>query len=158
MSDLKKKYNEIIKNLESNIDNKENLDYAKKQLNALANAFLDEMEKVEKTTEMKLERMDRKQKDIEQKMKYMESTLNEIERDIYDIDEDYDLEITCPYCDYIFALDEGSSSKNEIQCPECNNTIEIDWDGESFEEGCSGHCSLCGGECSEECGENEDDM
>ena len=156
MSDLKKKYNEVMKNLENNIDNAEALEYAKKQVDALANAFLDEMESMEKATETKFQEIDRKQKDIEQKMSFMERTLNGIEKDIYDMDENYDLEITCPYCDYEFVLDEDSSDKNEIQCPECGNVIEIDWDGESFEDGCSGHCSSCEG-CSEE-DDNEDDM
>ena len=156
MSDLKKKYNEIMKNLENNIDNPETLDYAKKQLNLLANAFLDEMENMEKATETKFKEIDKKQKAIEQKMSFMESTLNGIEKDIYEMDESYDLEITCPYCEYVFVLDEENSNKTEIQCPECNNIIEIDWDGESFEDGCSGHCSSCGGGCLDE--EDEDDM
>ena len=94
MSDLKKKYNEVIKNLENNIDNAEDLEYAKKQVDALANAFLDEMESMEKATETKFKEIDRKQKDIEQKMSFMERTLNGIEKDIYDMDENYDLEIT----------------------------------------------------------------
>ena len=36
-----------------------------------------------------------------------------------------------------------------IQCPECHNTIELDWNccDEEEEEGCSGHCSHCSSEC-----------
>lgn len=52
--------------------------------------------------------------------------------------------------------------ENEVKCPECGNTIELDW---NEEEECCGH--HCGGECGcDDCGEdeevedeyNEDDM
>ena len=157
MADLKKKYNEIIKNLEENIENKKDLEYAKKQVNILANAFLDEMEEMEKLTETKFEELYKKQDKIEEKMAYLEKTLDGIEKDIYDVDDNYDLEIVCPYCNYEFILDEESTQKSEIECPECNNVIEIDWDGESLEGGCSGHCSSCSEQCGEE-QEEDDDM
>ena len=35
-------------------------------------------------------------------------------------------------------------SKEEIQCPECHNAIELDWNMEE-EGGCSGSCSHCAG-------------
>lgn len=157
MADLKKKYNEIIKNLEKNIENPKDLEYAKKQLNILANAFLDEMEAMEEITETKFNELYKKQDVIEEKMAYLEKTLNGIEKDIYDVDDNYDLEIVCPYCNYEFVLDEESTQKSEIECPECKNVIEIDWDGESFEGGCSGHCSSCGEQCSEQDEKDEDD-
>ena len=153
MADLKKKYNEVIKNLEQNIENQKDLEYAKKQLNVLANAFLDEMEKLMKMAETKMAGLEKKQKEIEGKMAYLETALNGIEKDIYDVDDNYDLEIVCPYCDYVFMLDEESTQKNEIECPECNNIIEIDWDADCLDGGCSGHCSSC----NEQCGENEEE-
>lgn len=157
MSNIKKKYNEIIKNLEENIENKKDLEYAKKQLNILANAFLDEMEAMEQFTETKFQEIYKKQAIIEEKMAYVEKTLNGIEKDIYDVDDNYDLEIVCPYCNYEFVLDEDSTQKSEIECPECKNVIEIDWDGESFEEGCSGHCSSCSEQCNGENDEEDED-
>lgn len=153
MADIKKKYNEVIKNLEENIENQKDLEFAKKQVNMLANAFLDEMDRLSQMANTKMNALEKKQKQIEEKMEYLEKTLNGIEKDIYDVDDNYDLEIVCPYCDYVFVLDEDSTQKSEIECPECNNIIEIDWDAESLEGGCSGHCSSC----SEQCGEDEED-
>ena len=49
-------------------------------------------------------------------------------------------------------------SKTEIECPQCNNTIELDWSGnlnEENEQGCIGNCGGCPG-----CGpiDEDDDM
>ena len=152
MADLKKKYNEVIKNLEANIENQKDLEYAKKQLNVLANAFLDEMDKLSQMANTKMAALEKKQEQIEEKIAYVEKTLNGIEKDIYDVDDNYDLEIVCPYCDYVFLLDEDTQ-KSEIQCPECDNIIEIDWEADCLDSGCSGHCSSC----NDKCGENEEE-
>ncbi|MBQ9297451.1 MAG: hypothetical protein IJ223_00180 [Clostridia bacterium] len=159
MSDLKKKYNEILKNLEDNIENPKDLEYATKQFKKLASVFLDEMEEREKYTENHLKELAKKQEIADAKLLEIEKTLNGIEKDIYDMDDDgYDLEIVCPYCNYEFVLDEDTES-SEIECPECGNTIEIDWDGETFAEGCSGHCSGCGFDCeNKETPDEDDDM
>ena len=37
--------------------------------------------------------------------------------------------------------------KSDIRCPECNNVIELDWNGDET-TGCSGSCSSCGSNCS----------
>ena len=43
------------------------------------------------------------------------------------------------------------SSKSEVECPECHNTIELDWNHEDGDS-CGGDCGGCG--C---CGHDEDD-
>lgn len=88
------------------------------------------------------------QKVMSEKMNKMQQVIDHIESDIY-IDEDCDceLEIICPYCDYEFFV-EADEDKKEIECPECKNTIELDWSGdleEDDDEGCSGHCHGCSG-------------
>ena len=82
-----------------------------------------------------------------------ETIVEDIERDIYldeEIDEQGDT-ISCPYCDYEVPIyyDEDIT---EVQCPECNNIIELDWNGnlEDDDHGCGGNCSSCGGCGSEE--------
>ena len=45
--------------------------------------------------------------------------------------------------------------KEEIRCPECHNIIELDWDEDDEEEGCSGCCSSCHGH--DECEEDDED-
>ena len=42
------------------------------------------------------------------------------------------------------------SKKKEVKCPECGNTIELDWNEEAEHE-CAGHCGSCGG-----CGHDEE--
>lgn len=154
MSDLKKKYNEVLQNLKDNIANPRDLKYAQEQVKKLANAFLDEMERMEKLTDSKFVELDKKQLDLERKIASLEKTLNGIEKDIYDIDDNYyDLEVVCPYCNYEFVLEEDTE-RSEVECPECGNIIEIDWEGDSLEEGCSGHCSSCSTQCGDQ---NEDD-
>lgn len=154
MSDLKKKYKEILQNLENNIENPKDLKYAQEQVKKLAHAFLDEMEKMEKLTDSKFTELNKKQADLEKKIAEVEKTLTGIEKDIYDLDDNYyDLEVVCPYCNYEFVLEEDTQ-RNEVECPECGNIIEIDWEGDSFEEGCSGHCSSCKTQCGED---NEED-
>ena len=54
-----------------------------------------------------------------------------------------DFEIVCPYCNHEFVSDIGSDIK-EVECPECHNTIELDWNQEGEDE-CGGHCGTCGG-------------
>ena len=44
--------------------------------------------------------------------------------------------------------------KEEIECPECHNKIELDWDGED-DDCCSGGCCGCGHH--DECGSDEED-
>lgn len=65
------------------------------------------------------------------------------------MDDEFDFEIVCPYCDNEFLIDiNGENSK--IECPKCNNVIELDWSGNFEEEiqsfGCgAGRCSGCHG-------------
>lgn len=99
------------------------------------------------------------QKAMNEKMEKMQQVIKHIESDIYldedcDCDCDFDFEIVCPYCEYEFVID-ADEQKNEIECPECKNIIELDWSGDLCEDDeCSGHCHGCSG-----CGDSdEDDM
>lgn len=84
------------------------------------------------------------QKEMTEKMEKMQQVINHIENDIY-LDEGFDFEIVCPYCEYEFVID-SNEEKNEIKCPECKNIIELDWSGDLCDdEGCSGHCHECSG-------------
>ena len=94
------------------------------------------------------------QKIMTNKIEKMQQVIDHIESDIYS-DEGFDFEIVCPYCEHEFVID-----KNEVECPECKNVIELDWTGDLYDDeddGCSGHCCGCSGcgDSSDE--ENEDD-
>ena len=98
--------------------------------------------------EKKLDLIINNQKELEKKITKLENSINRIESDIY-LDEDFDLEITCPYCNYEFVV-EMDEDRKEVTCPECENVIELDWTGDldDFEcghEGCGG-CHGCGHE------------
>lgn len=98
------------------------------------------------------------QKIMTNKIEKMQQVIDHIESDIYS-DEGFDFEIVCPYCEHEFVID-ANEDKNEVECPECKNVIELDWTGDLYDDeddGCSGHCSGCSGcgDSSDE--ENEDD-
>ena len=105
--------------------------------------------------EKKLDLILQNQKDLEGKISKIQNIINKIESDIY-LDEGYDFEIVCPYCNNEFIIDMDEDRK-EVTCPECENVIELDWTGDiddDFEcghEGCSG-CHGCGHD------EEDDDM
>ena len=91
------------------------------------------------------------QKIMNEKMTKMQQVIDNIESDIYS-DEGFDFEIVCPYCEYEFVID-VDEDKNEVECPECKNIIELDWSGDLCDdEGCSGHCHGCSS-----CGESDED-
>lgn len=105
--------------------------------------------------EKKLDLILQNQQELENRMSKIENSIKRIESDIY-LDDDFDLEITCPYCNYEFVVDMDEDRK-EVTCPECENVIELDWSGDvdDFEcgpEGCAG-CHGCGHDDIE-----EDDM
>ena len=85
-------------------------------------------------------------KDINERIQKVEESVNHIEKDIY-MDDAYDFEISCPYCNYEFTVDFEDGVKKEVNCPECKNTIELDW---NEEENCNGECSGCHSHCGEE--------
>ena len=134
MSDLQKKLNKIISDIEKNLSNKEDFEYVKTQIYNIYTVFLDEFDEIE-------------------------NSIEKIESDIYvKVNEEYDFDVICPYCDTEFSVDFSEGPKESILCPECNNVVELDWNDDH--EGCSHDCHECGGECGHDHDEedNEDDM
>ena len=84
------------------------------------------------------------------KMEKMQQVIDHIESDIY-AEEGFDFEIICPYCENEFIID-ANEDKSHVECPECNNIIELDWSGNLEDDGCAGHCHGCHG-----CGEIDED-
>ncbi len=98
------------------------------------------------------------QKVMTNKIEKMQQVIDHIESDIYS-DEGFDFEIVCPYCEHEFVID-ANEDKNEVECPECKNVIELDWTGDLYDDeddGCSGHCCGCSGCADSSDEENEDD-
>lgn len=142
MADITEKCKQIIQELENNIKDSNDLEFAKVQVYGLLEAFLQEIETIQEVAEKRIDRVIQNQAELDKR-------LSTIEKDIYE--EDGDFELVCPYCNHEFLVD-YDELKNEVVCPECNNTIELDWNEEH-------HCSCCHDDCSDDCncGECDDD-
>ena len=144
MSNLNVKFKKGLEDLEKNIQNKEDLEYIKVQIFNLYNMFFDEVNRMEEMSATRMETLAQSQAVLQERVEKLENQLKSMEKELY-IDEESDFAITCPYCNAEFVVD-YDELKNEVQCPECNNIIELDW-GDDCEEqdGCCGHgCSHCG--------------
>ncbi len=147
MSNLKKRFNEILQDIEKNIKNKEDLDYIKSQVYNISLLFLDEIDKLAELNLGRLNVMIDREKELTKRIATMEKVINNIEKEMY-ISPECDFEIICPYCNTEFTEDFSDGFKHEVRCPECDNLIELDW----HDEGCG-----CEHECNGECDECEDD-
>lgn len=147
MSVLQDKFNAIIAKIEERITDPEELEFVKQQIVDLSMIYMDEINKIMDLSERRVNQVYENQKILEKKMAEIERGMNTIEKELF-VEDEYDFEIVCPYCNHEFLTD-INSEKKEIECPECHNLIELDW---NEEHECSGHCGSCG-----ECGTEEDD-
>ena len=147
MSDMNGKYKQIMDELENHIQDAKTLEFVKDRFSDLSMLFIDMLDRVTRLTDYKIEELETKQQEILTKINSVQSAVDGIESDIYEDESNYEFEIVCPYCNYEFATDIEDENKEEIQCPECHNTIELDWNlDEEFSE-CSGSCSHCSTKC-----------
>ena len=154
MEELQKKVKTILSELEKNIKNKEDLEIAKTKVFELYETFADELEELEGRCTDKIDIISAKYSVLEAKMEEIEGAITKIENDIYIEDsEEYDLDITCPYCDAEFTIDISDELRTSVTCPECNHEIELDW---NEEHECGHDCHHCGHDCSEE--DEDEDM
>ncbi len=135
MSRISEEYLKILKELEENISNEEERNFAIKKFGEMAALYLDIIERMSELNNKN------DNSELEKKVEKLAETVNLIKGDIYE-QEGYDFEIVCPYCGHEFVADVEAELKENVECPECHKTIELDW-GEDEEEGCSGNCSGC---------------
>ncbi len=164
MSKLQDNFNLIMAKIEEKITNTEDLDFIKQQIANISMLYIDELNKIIDLSERRVNQVYENQRMLEKKLTDLEKGMTTIEKELF-VEDDYDFEIVCPYCNYEFLTD-INSDKNEIECPECHNIIELDWNAE--ESDCSdGHCNSCKGctheqdeekETTQEQDENDDDM
>lgn len=161
MAELSKNYNKIMSELEGRIKNPQDLEFVKNKFSELTVMFMDSLERLIESNE--------KQVKIERKVDNLEKILKKIEEDIYidedeedddetnqsndkyeysvekipdNNDEDYEFEIMCPYCNHEFITGKETNLRDEIECPNCHNIIELDWD-----DYCDGECDHCTNYC-----------
>ena len=154
MSKLSEEYLKIIKDIEEHISDKEEIKYVIKKMSELSSLYIDIIDRVTDVNSKRMENLEKHQEEIDSKLSKVKNTVDLIKKDIYE-DDDYDFEIVCPYCNHEFVADIEDELKEEIRCPECHNIIELDWDEDDEEEGCSGCCSSCHGH--DECEEDDED-
>ena len=142
MSDLTKRFQEIMKDIENNISDEKQLEYINKKIAEISMLHMDIIDEMANIIKNKIENIEKVQSSIENKVTKIETSIAGIESDIYE--DSFDFEIVCPYCNNEFTAD--IESKSDIRCPECNNVIELDWNGDET-TGCSGSCSSCGSNC-----------
>lgn len=159
MRKLKNEYKSFLDDIEKNVKNKEDLDYIKGRFTAFIDVVLDEIDYILEYKQEEMDKIEDTQNQLNEKIGQMQQVIDNIEKDIY-AEDGFDFEIVCPYCNYEFIID-VDENKTEIECPECQNIIELDWSGEVDDEvdnqGCQhGSCSDCHG-CDEQ-DEEDDDM
>ena len=125
MVSIKNEYKSFLDDIEKNIKNKEDLEYIKKRFADFLDVVLEKMDYILDYKEEEMNKLEEKQNQIEAKMAKMQKIIDNIENGIYS-EDGYDFEITCPYCNYEFIID-VDETKTEVQCPECKNMIELDW-------------------------------
>ncbi len=143
MSKLQEDFNAIIAKIEERITDEELLNFLKQQIADISMLYINELNKVMDLSERRVNQVVENQRVLEKKQQELEMALNNMEKELFVSEEEYDFEIVCPYCNHEFVSDIGSDIK-EVECPECHNTIELDWNQEGEDE-CGGHCGSCGG-------------
>lgn len=155
MGNIKNEYKSFLDDIEKNIKNKEDLEYIKERFGKFIDVILEKIDYIVDYKKEEIDNLEEKQKEIEEKMSKMQTIIDNIEKDIYS-EEGFDFEIVCPYCENEFIID-MDEEKTEIECPECNNIIELDWTGNLDDESehgeCNGSCHGCHG-----CEDDDDDM
>ena len=154
MGTIKNEYKSFLDDIEKNIKNKEDLEYIKKRLSSFVDVIVEKVDDIANYRKEEIEQLEERQNEIEEKMSKMQGIIDNIEKDIY-AEEGFDFEIVCPYCESEFIID-VDENKTEVECPECNNIIELDWTGnvddEPEHDGCNGSCHGCHG-----CEDNDED-
>ena len=139
MSDFEKEYQKIINELEREIANKKDLEIAKTKLYDIykyvvtSNRGINELIENQEKMRIDIDKLKRAVSNIE------EDIYEDLEDDRYDDeydssyqedkmhDNDYEFEITCPYCNYDFIADNSYINKVQIPCPKCKRVIDLDW-------------------------------
>ena len=159
MSELSKKYREIMDEIENKITDEEELKFVKSKISEVSVIFIDLIDRMSEIIDERITDIEDGQKSIERKLAKIETVVDAIDKDIYD-ESDTEFEIVCPYCNNEFISEINYEGENEIECPECHNIIEIDINADVDEDnyGCHGGCNKCKGCNFNSNDDEEDDM
>ena len=167
MIEPKDKFAKILSDLENEIKDPHDLEIAKNKLLEVSLMFID-------ITNRAMDNSNQYDM-LAKKIDTMQKSLKRIEEDIYidededneddeynlgdqmhdndiNLDDEFEFEIKCPYCNYEFVVGQDADLKDEIECPKCHKEIELDWD-----DYCDGECDHCASLCYNADLENQDD-
>ena len=161
MSEFDEKYNKIIEDISKNIKDEKELQFVKEKMNELSAIFINMFNQVNNSSEKRITDLEKNQKGLEEKINKVEKFIEDMKKDIYD---EYDEED-----EMIKKQNDGSMIVNGLTeledledlipvtfdkedyetlngFPECHNIIELDWNLDDCESGCSSchGCSSCG--------------
>ena len=158
MAEFSEKYSKIIKDIEKSISDEKEREIVLKKVSELSFMYMDVIDRISNVNSERMDDIEKHQDKLDEKIGKVKDTVDLIKKDIYE-DEDYDFEIVCPYCNHEFVADIEDELKEEIECPECKNIIELDWSGnlDDEDDGCSGNCCGCSG-CGDDTSDEDDDM
>ena len=128
MAEFSEKYSKIIKDIEKSISDEKEREIVLKKVSELSFMYMDVIDRISNVNSERMDDIEKHQDKLDEKIGKVKDTVDLIKKDIYE-DEDYDFEIVCPYCNHEFVADIEDELKEEIECPECHNKIELDWDG-----------------------------
>lgn len=167
MIEPKDKFAKILSDLENEINDPHDLEIAKNKLLEASLMFIDITNRAMDNSNQydmlakKIDTMQKSLKRIEEDIYIDEDEDNEDEEynlgdkmhdnDI-NLDDEFEFEIKCPYCNYEFVVGQDADLKDEIECPKCHKEIELDWD-----DYCDGECDHCASLCYNADLENQDD-
>lgn len=146
MSELSNRYQQIMKDLQTNIKDEKDKEFVIGKFQELSMMFMDVIDRLTYLTDLRIKEVEEQQKEIDGRMAKIQKAVDGIESDIYEEEEAYEFEIICPYCNHEFTTDISSEINTEVECPECHNMIELDWNGDEDDE-CAHSCSGCSHDC-----------
>ena len=156
MIKLKDEYDKFLQDIEKEIKDEKQLEYIKVRFAMFVDKVIDKIDMILDYKEERMIELEEKQKEIENKIGNIQQIIDNIEKDIYS-EEGFDFEIICPYCDNQFVID-VDENRTEVECPVCNNVIELDWSGDLEDDGeCGENCMGCHG-CDVEPEEEQDEQ
>lgn len=127
MAELSDKYTKILDDIRTSISNIDERKYVEKKLLELSSVYLGLLDRLTRTNTAKISKIEENQEKIVKKVTEIQESISNMKNDIYELDG-YDFEIVCPYCNFEFVTEIEKYHREEIECPNCNNIIELDWD------------------------------
>ena len=143
MSNMKEKLTEEVKKIDSAITNQSEKETVLEAVQNMISIFTQEVINVNE-----------RQQEMEERMEDIYEVLTTIEEEMIST-FGADLEGECPYCGETIPFALPEEGEDEIECPHCHNSIELELMFDEHKCGCGCSCDECGEDC--DCDDDECD-